>query len=383
MPMKGRSCLGLLALLLVAACAPARSGGGASGAAPAAAPAQPPAAQAPTGAEWERLVAGAQQEGRLVVSGAPGDSWRAALTSFQTDYPGITVDYTGFNSRDFYPRLRQERQAGLNAWDVRVGGAASLEFDAKNDGLTDPVRPLLILPEVTRPDAWLGGFDKIFLDKEGVYVPAFLAYELKGIYANRDLAPEAEVSSSEQLTDPRWKGQIVVQDPRGGSGLVTLASFLKAYGEDWVRDLLTKQDAVVTSDNRQQADWVVRGRYPIAVGFDTALLAEYQRQGVGLNVKPVERGVKRWTNGFGAIHVIQGRPHPQATQLFVNWLLTRAVQERLTEITQLNSARLDVRPGNPELVIDPATLDQYLNVSQEEYRSLVEQTERLSRELVK
>jgi ABC-type Fe3+ transport system substrate-binding protein len=381
--MKISTWLGLTVALLVVACAPSPSAGPTSAPAPASSAPQQPASQAAAPSGWDQLVAAAEQEGRLVVSGAPGESWRAALTSFQNDYPKISVDYSGFNSRDFYPRLRQERDAGLYAWDVRVGGAASLEFDAKNEGLTDPVRPLLILPEVTRQDAWLGGFDNIFLDREGRFIPAFMAYELKGIYANRDFVPEAEISSSEQLTDPKWKGKLVVQDPRGGSGLVTLASFVKAYGEDWVRDLLTKQDAIVTGDNRQQAEWVARGRYPIAVGFDVAMLADFQRQGVGLNVQPLERGVKRWTNGFGSIHAINQRPHPNATQLFANWLLTRAVQERVVEITQLNSARLDVRPGNPDLVIDPAILDQYLNVSREEYRSLVEQTERLSRELVK
>jgi ABC-type Fe3+ transport system substrate-binding protein len=381
--MKISTWLGLTLALLVVACAPSPAAGPAPAPAPAASAPQQPASQAAAPSGWDQLVSAAEQEGRLVVSGAPGESWRAALTSFQNDYPKITVDYSGFNSRDFYPRLRQERDAGLHAWDVRVGGAASLEFDAKNEGITDPVRPLLILPEVTRQDAWLGGFDNIFLDREGRFIPAFLAYELKGIYANRDFVPEAEISSSEQLTDPKWKGKLVVQDPRGGSGLVTLASFVKAYGEDWVRDLLTKQDAVVTGDNRQQAEWVARGRYPIAVGFDVAMLADFQRQGVGINVQPLERGVKRWTNGFGSIHAINQRPHPNATQLFANWLLTRAAQERVVEATQLNSARLDVRPGNPDLVIDPAILDQYLNVSREEYRSLVEQTERLSRELVK
>ena len=34
-----------------------------------------------------------------------------------------------------------------------------------------------------------------------------------------------------------------------------------------MRQLLTQQDVVVTGDNRQQAEWVVRNRYPIGIGL--------------------------------------------------------------------------------------------------------------------
>src|SRR4051812_3083675 len=101
----GRAVL-IVALVLVACSQPAGPAG-APAPAPAAAPAPasaPPAGGA-AGAEWDRAVEAAKQEGRIVIAGPPGESWRAALSSFQNDYPGIAVDYNGFNSRDFFPRL--------------------------------------------------------------------------------------------------------------------------------------------------------------------------------------------------------------------------------------------------------------------------------------
>src|SRR5437762_3171557 len=115
--------LGLAALVL-GGCGPTASSGTASpaaqpagGQAPAtAAPAAgaPPAAasagdRAAAPAGWDQTVAAARQEGRLVISAPANTIWREQLTAFQKDYPEIQVEYSGGNSRDFWPRVAQER----------------------------------------------------------------------------------------------------------------------------------------------------------------------------------------------------------------------------------------------------------------------------------
>src|SRR5438105_3054497 len=116
-------------LLVAGACAPA----------PASAPTKPepaaPAAVAPATtradsasgetaggapAGWEQTVAAAKSEGKLVLSGPPGPLWRDGLLTFEQDYPDIKIDFSGQNSRDFWPRLFQERAAGQYLWDLRV-----------------------------------------------------------------------------------------------------------------------------------------------------------------------------------------------------------------------------------------------------------------------
>src|SRR5215210_5270814 len=113
-------------MLALGAC----GGGGAptTGAPAAAAPTRAPAASA--GAAWEQLVAGARQEGRVTVSIPPGQLWRDAIGTFQQDYPGIQLEATGVNSRDFWPRVFQERQGDVYAWDLRVGGPDPDSYEA-------------------------------------------------------------------------------------------------------------------------------------------------------------------------------------------------------------------------------------------------------------
>src|SRR5687768_7756300 len=337
--------------------APAKPSGASVGAggAPASASSAPAAPAAAPDAAWEQLVAAARQEGQLDLSAPPGDLWRRALSTFEQDYPGIRLQLTGVNSRDFWPRVFLERQSGQYLWDLRVGGPDQDSYNAVKDGAFEPVRPLLVHPAVVDDSKWLTGLDGLFVDAERRYFPGFVADAQSTFFVNRDVVPEAELRSDLDLLDPRWKGKIALMDPRGGAGQGRLTVMLAARGEDYVRDLLTKQDVVVTGNNRQLAEWIVRGQYPIGVGVSDAL-KEFQLQGLGLNVKRLEEGPVSMSPGFGGIQLLSRAPHPNAAKLFINWLLTPEVQTRVAQTVGVNSRRVDVPPGDPTTVPDRARL---------------------------
>lgn len=317
-------------------------------------------ANSPVEEEWGKAVAAAKREGKLVLSGPPGESWRKSLMTFEQDFPDVRVEYTGINSRDFWPRLFRERELGQYVWDLRVGGPDPQVFEARDKGVLDPVRPVLLLPEVTDENKWFGGFGGLFVDKEQKYIAGFLAYASSLVYVNRDVVSEAEFRSDADLTDPRWKGKIVLQDPRGGAGLGSVTVLLAVYGEPFVRDLLSKQDVVVTSDNRQQAEWIVRGRYPVGIGVLPDQLLDLRGQGLKFNVRRLQNGAAGLSVGFGGIQLINRTPHPEAAKVFINWLLTQKVQNHLTSVLRTNSRRLDVPPGDPESVLDPNRIQEYV-----------------------
>ena len=328
------------------------------------------------------MVAAAKQEATLLLSGPPGQAWRDALALFNTEYPEVRIEFTGQNSRDFWPRLDQERANGQYLWDLRVGGFGQESFPAKDEGVLEPVRPVLVLPEVADGSKWLGGLDGRFADKQKQYLFGFFANAAVSIVANRDLVPESELSSGRDLLDPRWKGKIVLQDPRSGNGGATMATILIAYGEQFVRDLLTNQDIVITGDNRQQAEWVVRGRYPIAIGISNDELVRFQQEGIGLNVKPT-RDPTAITAAFGGVQFFNRAPHPNAAQVFINWLLTQRAQEQASRLIVANSARLDVPPMNAAQVVDPAQLGTYVPHQSEDALPELRLVDRLARELVR
>jgi len=331
---------------------------------------------------WEKTVAEAKREGSVVVSALSGELLRQVLMSFEQDYPGIQVKVQSGNLRDLWPLVYKEREMGQYLWDVRVGGVDASTYEAKERGLLDPILPVLMLPEVLDDAKWIGGLASLFGDKERKYVIHISGLLSGDIVVDRDAVPEAELKSPKELTYPKWKGKIVMQDPReGGSGTAALAALIQQYGEGFVRELLTRQNVVISDNRRQMAEWVVRKRYPIAIGLGTAgPITQFQKEGLGKNIKPIT-GYN--TIAGNAVILFNKAPHPNAAKVYINWLLSEKTQARLAEIAKTNSRRTDVKPGNPDLALDPKRFREYLDISDEKYAPVKLRAQALAKELLR
>ncbi len=315
--------------------------------------------------EWGKVVEAAKKEGKLVICGDPSEVWRRSLVDmFREEYPEIIVEYTGMNGRDFAPRLQRERELGQKLWDLLAGGTTTA-YDLKRDGYTVPIRPLLT-PENADDSKWIGGLDRLFFDKENKFIPAYTMTIQRTTVANRDIIKESELKSSEQLLDPKFKGKIVMQNPASGGTFQALGNLGFMYGENFVRDLLSKQNVIITDDKRQQAEWVVRGKYPIGIGFNETQLIPFVKQGLGRNVTKVEDKIIPVGTGLGCISLLKDAPHPNAARLYINWLLSKKTQTNLSKNVLLNSVRIDVPVVVKELAVDPAHLSNYRFYSTEE-----------------
>lgn len=331
---------------------------------------------------WDQIVEAAKKEGKLVISGAPSERYRTALVdAFQAKYPEIAIEYVGLNGRDFWPKLLQERKLDQYLWDLRMGGPDAVGWEKARE-ITVPIRPIL-QPENADDAAWLGGLDGLFVDKENQYVPGFFAYSANPVSVNRDFISESELTSPEGLLDPKFKGKIVLNDPRGGAGLGYLAVLYQFYGEEFVKELLTKQEIVVTSDNRQLVEWVVRGRYPIGIGFDSTNLETFQEKGLGLNIKELEEGPLGLSMGFGAINFLDKAPNPNAAKVYINWILSEEGQKVQAEVLKLNSRRIGVALGDAKVEVKPDRLDRYISHQEEEMAETRTKVRKLADELIK
>jgi iron(III) transport system substrate-binding protein len=332
---------------------------------------------------WEQTVAAAKKEGTVVVSALSGELLRQALLSFEQDYPGIKVEYHAMNGRDFRSRVLKERELGQNLWDLRIGGVDADSFEFAKRGVLDPIRPVLMLPDVTDPAKWMGGFDSqtsIFADNGKKYVLRTTGLLTGELMVDRDVVSEKVFKSAKDLLDPRWKGKIVMQDPRlPGAGNSALATLIHMYGEQFVRDLLTKQDIVVSDNRRQMSEWMVRKRHHIALGLGSAgPITEFQKQGLGKNIKSFA------TNSIAgnAVVLLNKAPHPNAAKVYVNWLMSQKGQAKLAEIAKTNSWRVDVKPGDPELAMDPKKIQQYVNMTDERHVGTRQRAFELAKELI-
>jgi iron(III) transport system substrate-binding protein len=305
--------------------------------------------------EWPKVLQAAEKEGQVNVAGPPGDLFRQVLVeSFQKSFPKIQVEFLGGSGRDKVARILRERQGGIYGWDLYISGANSALSAFKPVSGFDPFKPLIVLPEIREDSSWIGGFDAGWADSEKKLYYAF-GGGLSGdnIHVNGDVIPPGEIRSALDLLHPKWTGKIVMQDPRiEGKGLSDALVLSLAYGEAFIKRLLTEQKITFSSDRRQLVEWLVRGRYPIGIGVNDYFLAPFQEKGVGKNVRVFDdpKTAIYWTHGSSAVGFFNRAPHPNAAKVYVNWLLSRSGQLEWVK-TQTNSRRVDVPPFDPKTAL--------------------------------
>lgn len=331
--------------------------------------------------DWERTVAAAKKEGELVISGPSGRNWREALMKFQEAYPEITVKITPSAGRDFWPRLIKEREIGQYLWDLRVGGSDNNTHVLRRQGYFAPIRDLLVLPEVIDDNAWHGGIDGLFNDTDERYLLTFALYR-QGIATYNTKVVKGPLQVKD-VVKPEFTGKISMADPRGGSSLSTTAVLLKFLGEDFVKKLIVDQQPVITKEPRQQMQWLISGRYPIAFGLPTAAMVEYADRGGSIAEFDQVEGILAWSQGVGGASLLTHAPHPNAAKVFLNWLLTRDVQENLMKTVKLNSRRKDVTLYAPNEAIDPVELPGAVGSQSEEITEYQNRAAKLLREIMK
>jgi iron(III) transport system substrate-binding protein len=378
-------------LIIATACGPTAAPAPSAPAAapPAASAAASSAASAASGqeawqAEWERTLAAARQEGKVVVAGPPGESARQALIAFQQAYPDIQLEFTGLRGADFISRALSERRADRYLWDILVSGTGGIIGELLPAGAVDPLKPALIRPEVLDDSHWYNGFDWGFVDLERQRVFSFASFVTWSLFINRDVVPENEFTRLDDLLDPKWKGKISINEPRDSTaGALHSVVIMNQFGVDAYKKLLTEQDISVHQDTRQQVELLVRGSRPIGIGVSQAPLQEFQKQGLGRNVRPLERPeASALTGGFGGCACLMNRPpHPNAARVYLDWLLSREGQTQWNRYYPANSRRLDVEPYDPATVPKPGV--DYLFVEREEVRPLRDEQFQLARELLR
>ena len=244
----------------------------------------------------------------------------------------------------------QERQANLYTWDVATIPTSTALQVLRPAGVWDPVRPAIIMPEVKDDAAWEGGFERGFaLVKDRALAYGFVAARGAGITVNPDLVKDEQIKGLTDLLNPKWKGKLLLPDVRTmGDAFWPMTSARLNLGDDIIKKLFVDQEPVLSRDTRQIAEFMVRGRYPIALGVNPLLLSQFQKQGLGKNLSSSTS--RRWTrvnSGSSTLWLVNRAPHPNAAKVFINWLLTKDAQVVWAREVETNSRRVGVEPGNP------------------------------------
>ena len=301
-------------------------------------------------AEWESTLAAAKKEGKVAVLTDVTATLRDALTlDFQKNY-GIPVELFGSAGREVAPRVAAERKAGRFLWDIYIHGSTTALEAMIPMGAFDPLEPALILEDIKNPQTWRGGAIE-FLDPDKT-VMVMTPFQRGTLFYNPKLVNVKELKSYKDLLDPKWRGKMIVDDPRrAGPGAATFTFFYlhPELGPDFIR-ALGKQQLTIFRDYAQEVDAIGQGRYPLLIGAADFVAISRAKQGVPIAIVDA-RQLKEGTDlspTNGNLALFNRAPNPNAAKVYINWLLSKEGQTIFARANGYISSRLDVPTDHTE-----------------------------------
>lgn len=295
-------------------------------------------------AEWEKSVAAAEKEGEVTLYGAYRRGVREAVLEFSKAYPKIKLNHVAGSGSELAKKVMAEKRANKHFVDIAVGGSGTMVLVYFKAGLLEPMQSTFILPEVKDPDHWWGKKHH-YADPEGAFVLMAQGDVNTRIGAlNTKLVKPGEIQSRWELLNPRWKGKIIVTDPksRGNIGNWRYLYYNPELGPNFIRKLLGETDVTFSTNERQMMDWLASGKYAIYVMAKDEDVFYAMKQGLPVDFVESQKEMAELSTGSGHISFFKNAPHPHAARVYVNWFLSREGQIAWQQYTGGNSLRVDI-----------------------------------------
>lgn len=260
------------------------------------------------------FLRGAKEERNINYYGAPdlGLTLESAFKLFQQRY-GVEMIFTGARGRENYDRILSEQRAEKYVADIMSTGATSMN-SLKSKGALVSYLP-----------TDLKHISTLFHDRDHVLIPVYM--NIYGILINTSLVKrDEEPKSWTALLDPKWKGKILVDDPRGaGGGNFWFVVLYRTLGRSYF-DALAKQEPQFRPQYLESEKAVARGEYPIYLPALAGSLARLK----GAPVKWIAPS-EGLTYALISQAVVKNAPHPNSARIWANFQIEPEAQRALAE----------------------------------------------------
>ena len=291
-------------------------------------------------ADWDKIVEAARKEGKVVASIPPSSELRKGMEIAFTRRYGIGVEFVPARGGAIVQRMVSEAKSGVHYFDLHIGGTESIVSAMLPENILEPVEPFFILPEVKDPKQWWGGH--IWVDNAKRYIYNFVAYQTVSLWSNPNEYKPAEFDSFDDLLNPKLRGRIGISDPRtpgSGSSMWSHMNYIK--GEEYLKKFVG-QKLFVTRDLRLLAENLAKGKIAVTSGIGYSEFQPFIKANLPVTPLPVPKEGLYASGGYGHLVILKNQPHPNATRVFVNWLLGRDGQEIFARGMGVGSRRLEI-----------------------------------------
>jgi iron(III) transport system substrate-binding protein len=300
--------------------------------------------------EWTRVIEAAKQEGQLSLYGGQEITHPDIIAGFNKEFPFIRVTSASGRAADMMTRIVAERRADRYLADVTASGPNGPRMLYLNK-ILDPIAPTFILPEVSDLSRWYGG-RHWYADPENKYIFMFEGTIVStGLSFNNKLVSMDEIKSYWDLLQPKWRGKLLGQDPRGAalSTPVLILYHRAGLGAEFLRRLYTETDITLFRDRRQGTNWLATGKFSVChLCRDIDRAAKQGLPVEDISPDKLKEGGSIGGGGSSVLALINRAPHPNAAKLFINWYLSRQGQAlwqqvmNVKEVEASDSMRIDL-----------------------------------------
>jgi len=263
--------------------------------------------------EWQKIIDAAKKEGTLTYyNGTPSAPTDAVAAAFEKKY-GIRVDRVNARANEIRERVRTEQAAGQAIADITSNGMGTATTQ-KTQGAFQPHGPIPNIKRIIPPFGDAGVMMMFYSGRSAVLI-------------NTDLVkPQDEPKTWHDLLDPKWKGKILLDDPRTGSGgYYWFEATLNAFGRGF-HEAMAKQVGEIAREPIVAAQRAARGEFPI---YMPASLSNYRNlKGLPVKALIMSEGAP-YINLVLAI--LKNAPHPNAAKLYMNFALEDEAQRIFVE----------------------------------------------------
>ena len=314
----------------------------------------------PAGIRAQSIIDGAKKEGHVVFyASMEAQSAQRLVAAFEKKYPFIKVDATRIGSERMATRLVAEAQGRKVRADV-VNQSGFDFYGVLQKGVfatyQSPERAALP-PE--------------YKDEKGLWT--INAATLNVIGYNTKLVPPASVPKSFwDLTDSKWKGQLLMDENESK----WMAGMITHYGEAKVMELLRRlaqQEIQFRAGHTLIQTLAAAGERPIVVVAFANGVDRLKKDGAPIDWIAADP-IIGLTFGLG---LVKDAPHPNAARLFIDFIISREGQEILASVgyyaprTDVVSPLMKQAPPNIKVVPLPMMLATRYNEYFQTYRKLM------------
>lgn len=286
---------------------------------------------------------GAKKEGKLVIYGA-GDKQQfdKVKEDFNKRFPGIDTEGVDQRGRESREKVFAEQRGRNYVADIVQSGFTTQQeiIEAGFVEKYTSAQTQFVIPELATSAGELNS----------------RTISVFTVMINTNIVPpDQEPKSWNDVLDPKWRGKIAMDDPRGsGPGGTILSPLELMFGLDW-STRLGQQKPFFATQAGPLVTGVVRGEYALFLSAGAQDIINQRKAGAPVKQIRMKEGVGITQNSMA---LIKNAPHPNAAKLWIEWNLSEEGQRSLAA-AGYSPVRRGVPAAEPEATIgDSAILER-------------------------